>query len=97
MNYIGRDFALVFVDPNGWSGFSLHKINQLIYGMRGEIIINFMFDFINRYFTEKGQKQTISNLLALEDWNTQLDDLISRGFSREEAILQIYMDQLRKI
>jgi three-Cys-motif partner protein len=51
VGYVGRSFSLTFIDPTGWTGFGLEKIRPLLQ-LRGEVIINFMFDFVNRFLEE---------------------------------------------
>jgi three-Cys-motif partner protein len=47
---VGGAFSLVFIDPTGWTGFGLRKITPILQHTPGEVIVNFMFDFINRSF-----------------------------------------------
>ena len=60
IRFIGRSFSLVFIDPTGWTGFSLANIKPVLQ-LRGEVIINFMYDFINRHI-ENPQPEIISTL-----------------------------------
>jgi three-Cys-motif partner protein len=50
LKFIGTSFSLVFIDPTGWTGFGLERITPLLKHRPGEVIINFMFDYINRHF-----------------------------------------------
>lgn len=50
VKFIGTSFSLVFIDPTGWTGFGLERITPLLKHRPGEVIINFMFDYINRHF-----------------------------------------------
>ena len=47
---IGQSFALVFIDPTGWTGFGLRRIAPVLQHLPGEVIVNFMFNYINRRF-----------------------------------------------
>jgi three-Cys-motif partner protein len=47
---IKQSFSLVFIDPTGWTGFGLQRITPILQHVPGEVIVNFMFDFINRKF-----------------------------------------------
>ncbi len=47
---IRQSFSLVFIDPTGWTGFGLQRIRPILQHVPGEVIVNFMFDFINRRF-----------------------------------------------
>src|SRR5205085_9345711 len=50
LKFIGNSFSLVFIDPTGWKGFGLQRITPLLKHRPGEVIVNFMFDYINRHF-----------------------------------------------
>jgi three-Cys-motif partner protein len=50
IEYIGHSFSLVFIDPTGWTGFGLERIAPLLKRRPGEVIVNFMFDYVNRGF-----------------------------------------------
>ncbi len=51
LNFIGNSFSLVFIDPTGWKGFGLRKIEPLLRQTSGEVIVNFMFDHISIDFS----------------------------------------------
>ena len=48
VSYVRNSFSLVFIDPTGWTGFGLRKIEPILKHRPGEVLINFMFDYINR-------------------------------------------------
>ena len=48
VKFVAGSFSLVFIDPTGWTGFGLKRIAPLL-RHRGEVIVNFMFDHINRF------------------------------------------------
>ncbi len=50
LSFVGESFSLVFIDPTGWTGFGLKRITRLLKHRPGEVIITFMYDFINRRF-----------------------------------------------
>lgn len=50
LSFIGQSFSLVFIDPTGWTGFGLKRITRLLKHRPGEVIITFMYDYINRHF-----------------------------------------------
>src|SRR5262245_47452421 len=47
-SFIGRSFPLIFIDPTGWTGYAFDKIKPLFDRPRCEVLINFMYDFVNR-------------------------------------------------
>jgi three-Cys-motif partner protein len=44
-----NSFALTFIDPTGWTGYSFDKTAPLLQRDRSEVIINFMYNHINRF------------------------------------------------
>jgi three-Cys-motif partner protein len=57
--FVRKSFALVFIDPTGWTGFGLRRI-QPILRLRCEILINFMFDHVNRFLDDPRPETTAS-------------------------------------
>ena len=47
--FIANSFPLIFIDPTGWAGYSLEKIRPLFRRRKCEVLINFMYDFINPF------------------------------------------------
>ena len=48
-DFIGGSFPLIFIDPTGWTGYSINKIKSLFLRPKCEVVINFMYDFVNRF------------------------------------------------
>jgi three-Cys-motif partner protein len=48
-SFIGTSFPLIFIDPTGWTGYPLDKIKPLFVRPKCEVLINFMYEFINRF------------------------------------------------
>ncbi len=48
-SFIGTSFPLIFIDPTGWRGYPFDKIKPLFARPKCEVLINFMYDFINRF------------------------------------------------
>jgi len=44
-----RAFKLIFIDPTGWGGYPFTKISPLFRDRSCEVLVNFMYDFINRF------------------------------------------------
>jgi three-Cys-motif partner protein len=90
--FIGRSFPLIFIDPKGWKGYSLDKISPLFSRPRCEVLINFMYDFVNRAASMSDAK-TIASLdpiLGGVDWETRLDPNLPRG----RAVEKLFRDNL---
>lgn len=91
VDFVGRSFALTFIDPTGWSGFALQRIAPLL-RMRGEVLINFMFEHINRFLTDErsATASTFDELFGGPGW----DDVVDEG---EGAILDFYQERLKGV
>ena len=96
VRYIGRSFSLVFIDPTGWTGFGLDTIRPILQ-LRGEVIVNFMYDFISRHI-ENPQPQIISTFEPLfggAGWDSEVINFVQEGRSREAAIIKVYLERMR--
>lgn len=93
-NYIGNSFSLIFIDPKGWTGYGLEKIKPLL-NLPGEIIINFMYDHINRFIVDPPEelKDSFEELGGPGFLEEVLES--AKGKSREEAILSVYCQRLK--
>jgi three-Cys-motif partner protein len=49
LGFIGNSFPLIFIDPTGWTGYPFDKIKPLFLRSRCEVLINFMYEFVNRF------------------------------------------------
>jgi three-Cys-motif partner protein len=49
LDFIGPRFSLTFIDPTGWTGFALGKITPILQHSPGEVLINYMTDYMNRF------------------------------------------------
>jgi len=84
--FIGRSFPLIFIDPTGWTGYSFNKIGPLFNRPKCEVLINFMYDFVNRA-ASMGDAKTIASLnpiLGGGEWETRLDPSLPRGRAVEK-------------
>lgn len=84
--FIGASFPLIFIDPTGWTGFSFGKIKPLFDRSKCEVLVNFMYDFVNR-FASSGDESIIASLdpiLGGPGWRDRLDPNLSRGLAVEK-------------
>jgi len=95
---VSRAFSLVFIDPTGWTGFPLNDLKPLL-KLRGEFIINFMFDHISRFLEHPRPEisETFDPVFGSNDWRSDLSSRIASGSSREDAILATYVDHVRTL
>lgn len=86
-------FALTFIDPTGWTGYEFDKVKPIFEHAPGEVLLNFMYDFVSR-FTASSDPRTIASFDGILGigWQQRLDQSISR----EEAILALFTEQFRQ-
>lgn len=95
-NFVKQSFSLIFIDPTGWQGFPMRKIKPLL-NLKGEVLINFMSDFINRFIEDPRPEIASSfNDLFGDNWYQEWRDLTSIGLSREAAAIEVYTSRLKK-
>jgi len=88
-------FALFFVDPTGWTGYGLSKIAPIVCRPKSEVLINFMFDHINRFLKpniDEAVARSFDELFGNNSWRGQ----ISEGPGREYSIVDYYKRSLTK-
>jgi three-Cys-motif partner protein len=84
--FVGNSFALIFIDPTGWTGYPLDKVRPLFQPRKCELLINFMYDYVNR-FASSEDEQTIASLspiLGGAAWRDRLDPNLRRGLAVEK-------------
>lgn len=93
--FVGRRFALIFIDPTGWTGFGLRRIESLLRHCPGEVIVNFMFDYINRFLDTPSPELSPSfdELFGGPGW----EDAIRATSRREQTIIDFYCARMRTI
>lgn len=91
---VGKAFAFFFIDPKGWSGFTMEHITPVLRHPRGEVMVNFMHDFINRFinFPDTANEQSLDRFFGTTIWRD-----IRSASDREAASLECYKAQLRTV
>ena len=92
LDQIGSTFAFFFVDPTGWSGFAMENLRPILKHSSGEVMINFMYDFINRFlgFQNASNEGSLDRCFGTPTWRP-----IREAPDRESAIVNLYMEQVR--
>lgn len=90
--FIGRSLPLIFIDPKGWKGYSFNKIGPLFNRPKCEVLINFMYDFVNRAASMSDAKTiaSLNPILGGAEWETRLDPNLPRG----RAVEKLFRDNL---
>jgi three-Cys-motif partner protein len=85
--------AFALVDPFGWTGIPMSILGDLVRRPSTEILVNFMFEEINRFLFHPDQVENFDTLFACADWRRGSD---MRGLTRKQFIHDLYRDQLRR-
>jgi hypothetical protein len=98
LDAIGSAFSLIFIDPKGWS-FDLRKLGPLLRHKPSEVIVNFMFEHVNRFLNDPRPEIRASYNLPFGDsnWRSRFEALLSSGLGREEAVLELFREQLKAV
>ncbi|HWB17945.1 MAG TPA: three-Cys-motif partner protein TcmP [Vicinamibacterales bacterium] len=88
---VGQAFSLVFIDPTGWTGFGLRQIAPILQHNPGEVIINFMFDHINRFLDAPEPEMSFDDLFGGPGWKAA----VAAGAKREDAIVRLYTERMK--
>lgn len=93
MKVVGTSFALTFIDPTGWTGYEFDRIARIMQHQPGEVLLNYMFDFINRFTAWDDVKITASfDGILGKDWRSRLDPALPR----HEAVQVLFAEEFRK-
>ena len=93
IDQIGSTFAFFFVDPTGWSGFAMDNLRPILLRDKGEVMINFMYDFVNRFvsFENPANEESLDRCFGTPEWRSARD-----ASDRESALVDLYVNQVRK-
>jgi three-Cys-motif partner protein len=82
----GSSFPLIFIDPTGWTGYPFDKIKPLFGPAKCEVLINFMYEFINRfaYSDDEEVVASMAPILGGPGWPARLDPNLPRGLAVEK-------------
>ncbi len=92
-NYVAYKPCLYFIDPFGYS-LKMSTLKRLLATPRKELIINFMFDYINRFLSCEELSSTFDDLYGCTEWKQ------ARSLSydeREKFLVNLFKEQLKKI
>lgn len=85
-------FALV--DPFGWTGMPMRLIRDLLRRPHTEVLVNFMFEEINRFLAHEAQPGNFDALFGGTDWRQCVS---LTGVRRTRCIHDYYRDCLHSI
>lgn len=90
-----RGFSFTFIDPTGFNLGSL-EIAAFLARLRGEFLLNFMSEHINRYPTVESVQSTFGRLLADTDWRASFDALADH-LPNEMRVLVLLKERLKQL
>jgi three-Cys-motif partner protein len=90
-----QPFCFSFIDPCGWTGYGLNAITPLLRLEPGEVLINFMFDEINRFIDHPDpiNAATFRDLFGSDDFRDAWAGL--EGLDRQEVMVATYCNRIR--
>lgn len=97
VSFCGTAFALTFIDPTGWTGFPRDKLQKLL-RRPGEVIVNFMYDHINRHISDGREsiRETFDGLFGdLPLVQRKLSEEQDRH-ARPELLVDLYRRELKE-
>jgi three-Cys-motif partner protein len=84
--------AFALIDPFGWTGIPMRIVSELLHRPSTEVLINFMFEEINRFLSHTDQPSNFDVLFGSENWRKALQ---LAGVSRRNHIHDLYQQQLK--
>lgn len=93
IEFVRGTFALTFIDPTGWTGYAFSVTSKLLRHQPGEVLINYMFDHINRFTAWDDPKvvESFDGILG-SDWGARLDPHLSRS----DGVEALFRAEFRK-
>jgi len=83
--------AFALVDPFGWTGLPMAVMHQLMRRPRTEVLINFMFEEINRFLNHPDQPRNFDELFGAGEWRK---GYYLSGPARRDYLHDFYQRQL---
>ncbi|MEX0718150.1 MAG: three-Cys-motif partner protein TcmP [Planctomycetaceae bacterium] len=93
----GRNaFPFIFIDPTGWTGFAMNTIAPLLQLKPGEVLINFMTNYIRRFIVSP-KKETQESFELQFGSKALRDRMIGLPpAEREDAIVRLYAESVKR-
>ncbi len=92
LNWCGtKSFAFFFIDPKGWTEVSINVLKIILERPRSEFLINFMYDFLNRFV----EKQTLQSQITKLFGELPMVDGLTPA-AREKQLLFTYRKNLKR-
>ena len=89
--YYSTHPTLFFVDPFGYT-MKMSSIAKMMVNRKNEVLINFMFDFINRFLAVT-DPHILDDFFGTKDWNNAIGMTL---FEREKYLVDLFKQNLKK-
>lgn len=87
--------TFAFIDPFGWTGVPFALVKEILSNAHCEVLINFMFEEINRFIEHPDQGHNFDTLFGSDEWRKMTT--IGSKQARREFLHGLYLDQLRSV
>lgn len=85
--------TLFLIDPFGFN-FCINSLSYLMKGQGNEIILNFMFDFINRFLSLPKLETAYTNFFGSDKWKKALN---TKEKEREDFLVKIFREKIKEV
>jgi three-Cys-motif partner protein len=85
--------TFAFLDPFGWTGVPFPLIKEILTNQSCEVLINFMFEEINRFIGHPDQTENFDGLFGTDAWR-QMSGIADKR-ARRDFLHGLYLRQLR--
>jgi len=85
--------TFAFVDPFGWTGVPFTLIREILAQRSCEVLVNFMFEEVNRFIAHPDQAKNFDVLFGTSDWR-QMSGIQGKT-ARRDFLHGLYLRQLR--
>lgn len=90
-----QTFPFIFIDPTGWTGFSMNVIAPLLTLDPGEVLINLMTKDVRRFVgsPEKQTQESFERLFGRAGIKERVER--TRGLERDDVVVEEYCRSIR--
>lgn len=92
----GNGFAFFFLDPKGWKDVTIPKLRRLAARRRSELLINFMYEFFNRFKGLPELQQQVTDILGELDESDRQRLAACQPEAREAWVVRRYRERLKE-
>jgi three-Cys-motif partner protein len=85
--------TFAFVDPFGWTGVPFSLLAQILGYPSCEVLVNFMYEEINRFLTQSGQPGNFDTFFGTSEWRGCVNGSPQH---RNRCLHDLYVRQLRQ-